>query len=243
MQELQEMLAKGGKKLQDFVDDVWKKIADWFLKNKNLVSLMDEVDAVLLSLIKILRKNPKFLDSLEYIKLIGRPLGKWLALEQEAAINIYTKSYYIALNKALRKLEGIKMTAVFKAMQQVLDNALEKLPISKYNGGVLWRSARFTEAEIKKLFKLGKDFVDEGFFSTTHSEKALLRWMKNNPSDNVLFKVYGKSGKLIQESSVLPNEAEVLFKSKTAFVVESIRKIDHPIDKSKLVTEIILKEK
>jgi len=243
LQELQEMLAKGGKKLQDFVDDVWKKIADWFLKNKNLVSLMDEVDAVLLSLIKILRKNPKFLDSLEYIKLIGRPLGKWLALEQEAAINIYTKSYYIALNKALRKLEGIKMTAVFKAMQQVLDNALEKLPISKYNGGVLWRSARFTEAEIKKLFKLGKDFVDEGFFSTTHSEKALLRWMKNNPSDNVLFKVYGKSGKLIQESSVLPNEAEVLFKSKTAFVVESIRKIDHPIDKSKLVTEIILKEK
>ncbi|WP_374444281.1 zincin-like metallopeptidase toxin domain-containing protein [Epilithonimonas sp.] len=37
MQELQEMLAKGGKKLQDFVDDVWKKIADWFLKNKEKV--------------------------------------------------------------------------------------------------------------------------------------------------------------------------------------------------------------
>ncbi|WP_312341249.1 hypothetical protein [Chryseobacterium binzhouense] len=34
LQELLEMLTKGGQKLQDFVDDVWKKIADWFLKNK-----------------------------------------------------------------------------------------------------------------------------------------------------------------------------------------------------------------
>jgi len=37
LQEILEMLAKGGKKLQDFVDDVWKKIADWFLKNKEKV--------------------------------------------------------------------------------------------------------------------------------------------------------------------------------------------------------------
>ena len=197
---------------------------------------------MLLNQSKILRKNPKFLDSLEYIKLIGRPLGKLLALEQEAAVNLYTKSYYIAFNKALRKLEGIKMTAEFKAMQQVLDNALEKLPISKYNGGVLWRSARFTEAEIKKLFKVGKDFVDEGFFSTTHSEKALLRWMKNNPSDNVLFKVYGKNGKLIEMSSDLPGEAEILFKSRTEFLVESIEKY---YDKKLMreITEITLKEK
>ncbi|HFK5508308.1 hypothetical protein [Elizabethkingia anophelis] len=37
LQELFEMLAKGGKKLEDFVDKVWKEIADWFLKNKELV--------------------------------------------------------------------------------------------------------------------------------------------------------------------------------------------------------------
>ncbi|WP_407500599.1 zincin-like metallopeptidase toxin domain-containing protein [Elizabethkingia anophelis] len=37
LQELLEMFAKGGKKLQDFVDKVWKEIADWFLKNKELV--------------------------------------------------------------------------------------------------------------------------------------------------------------------------------------------------------------
>lgn len=56
------MLGKGGQKLDDIVENHWKKIADWFLKNKKLVSLVDEVDAVLLSLIKILRKNPDSAD-------------------------------------------------------------------------------------------------------------------------------------------------------------------------------------
>ncbi|TXF79493.1 hypothetical protein [Chryseobacterium sp.] len=31
------MFAKGGQKLKNFVDDIWKKIADWFLKNKEIV--------------------------------------------------------------------------------------------------------------------------------------------------------------------------------------------------------------
>ena len=62
-------------------------------------------------------------------------------------------------------------------------------------------------------------------------------------TDNVLFKVHGKNGKLIEAVSNIPNEAEVLFKSKTVFRVESVGKVDHPLDKSKLITEIILKEK
>ncbi|WP_278555280.1 hypothetical protein [Elizabethkingia bruuniana] len=37
LQELLEMFAKGGKKLQDFVEKLWKEIAEWFLKNKELV--------------------------------------------------------------------------------------------------------------------------------------------------------------------------------------------------------------
>nr|WP_199162879.1 hypothetical protein [Elizabethkingia sp. ASV34] len=31
------MFAKGGKKLQDFVEKLWKEIAEWLLKNKELV--------------------------------------------------------------------------------------------------------------------------------------------------------------------------------------------------------------
>lgn len=37
LEELLEMLAKGGQKLDDFVENLWKKIADWFLENKEKV--------------------------------------------------------------------------------------------------------------------------------------------------------------------------------------------------------------
>ena len=105
------------------------------------------------------------------------------------------------------------------------------------------RSAYFSERDIKKLFKAGKDFVDKGFFSTTHSEAALLKWMKTNPADNVLFKVYGKNGKLIDVSSNIIPEAEVLFRSGTKFIVESVKPVQHPLNPLKEIFEIILKEK
>lgn len=105
----------------------------------------------------------------------------------------------------------------------------------------------FSESIYIDLRKWFKDFTDKGYFSTTHSEKALLRWMKNNHTDNVLFKVYGKNGKLIEKSSDIISEAEVLFKSNTTFFVESVRKIDHPLPNRSMngekIFEIILKEK
>ena len=180
------------------------------MKNRKIFSKVSEVEAFLIDLIRVLRKNPKYLDSLQYIKFIRRPLGRFLALEQEAAINLYTKSYYILFNRALRKIEG-KITVEYKAMQKVLDDSLEKLPISKYNKGVLLRSTYFSEENVKKLFKVGKGFTDAGYFSTTYSEKALLRWMKNNPTDNVLFKVYGKNGKLIEKSSDIIDDEDLPF--------------------------------
>lgn len=242
VQEILELFAKGGKNLEAFFEKIWKKIVDWFLENKKFISLVDEIEFFLLPLIKILRKNSKYLDSIGFIKLIGRPLGRWLVLEQEAAINLYTKSYYLAFNKALRKIEGV-MTEEYKAMQKVLDNALEKLPTFKQGKDPLLRSAKFSESKIKELFREGKEFTDAGFFSTTHSEKALLRWMKNNAEDNVLFKVYGKNGKLIEMSSDLPGEAEILFKSNTTFLVESVKPGKHPLNELEQVIIIVLKEK
>jgi len=126
------------------------------------------------------------------------------------------------------------MTQEFKALQHVLDDALERLPISEYNNKILQRSAYFTEKEVNRLFKVGEDFVEEAFFSTTYSEEALYKWMTVTPTDNVLFKVHGKNGKLIEAVSNIPNEAEVLFKSKTVFKVE---KINYYYDK-KLMREI-----
>ena len=159
-------------------------------------------------------------------------------------LNLYTKSYYLLFNKALRKLEGIRLTREYKAMQKVLDDAMEKLPVFEQGTDPLLRSAKFTEKEIRKMFKVGKDFTDAGFFSTTHSEEALMDWMANNPADNVLFKVMGKNGKLIEKASNLPLESEVLFKSGTTFTVESVNMgARHPLDQSKKIVEIILKEK
>ena len=57
----------------------------------------------------------------------------------------------------------------------------------------------------------------------------------------------GKNGKLIEKSSDIIGESEVLFKSRTTFMVESIQKIDHPLPERAMngeeVIEIILKEK
>lgn len=242
LEKLFELFAQGGKYITDFFTKLSDDVAKWFLKNKKGFVLVEKVDTRFLRFIRVLKKNNRYKDSIEYIKLIKRPLGRWLALEQEAAINLYTTGYYILLNKALRKLEGIRLTTEFKAMQKVLDDALNKLPNFRQEGFLL-RSTYFTEQEISKLFKVGKDFVDKGYFSTTYSEAALLRWMKLNPKDNTLIKVYGKNGKLIQKSSASEHEAEVLFKSVTKFVVESIKKTDHPLDRRKLITEITLKEK
>lgn len=167
-----------------------------------------------------------------------------MALEYEAMIKFYTGNVYQVLNNALRGIGGVKMTKELEAMQKVLDKALEKLLPSIYNDKILQKSVYFTEQEIKTLFKVGEDFTEKGFMSTTYSEEALLEWMIAKPADNVIFKVMGKNGKLIEDASLLPLEAEVLFKSSTTFTVESVIKIKHPIPgKTEKIFEITLKEK
>lgn len=62
-------------------------------------------------------------------------------------------------------------------------------------------------------------------------------------TDNVLFKVHGKNGKRIEAVSNIPSQAEVLFKSKTVFRVESVKPIPNPTNTMETIVEIILKEK
>jgi hypothetical protein len=208
------------------------------VKNKTK-ELVDEIYAF----IKLLKKNFTYV---ECIKLVNknRVFALWMTVEYEAMIKFYTGNVYQILNRALRGIGGEKMTKELEAMQKVLDKALEKLPPSIYNEGSLQRSLSLTEQEIKNLFKVGKDFTEKGFMSTTYSEAVLLDWMAVNPADNLIIKVIGKNGKLIEGASLLPHEAEVLFKSNTAFVVESVIKIKHPIpERTEKIFEITLKEK
>lgn len=59
----------------------------------------------------------------------------------------------------------------------------------------------------------------------------------------MLFKVYGKNGKLIEKSSASSHEAEVLFKSGTVFDVKRVFTDKHPLDNNKYITIIELIEK
>jgi len=69
----------------------------------------------------------------------------------------------------------------------------------------------------------------------------------DHPTDNVILKIKGKNGKLIEKAAYILEEHEVLFKSGTTFVVESVQKIEYPIFsraiKGEEVFEIIIKEK
>ena len=78
-----------------------------------------------------------------------------------------------------------------------------------------------------------------------HSEKVLYRWLRKNSEHNVIFKVRGKNGKLIEKAAYDITEHEVLFKSGTKFVVEKITKVRHPLPQKnrEKIIEIILKEK
>ncbi|WP_158961577.1 hypothetical protein [Myroides fluvii] len=67
--------------------------------------------------------------------------------------------------------------------------------------------------------------------------------MRMVQTDNVLFKVHGKNGKRIEAVSNIPNEAEVLFKSKTVFRVESVKPGKNPINELEKITIIVLSEK
>ena len=80
------------------------------------------------------------------------------------------------------------------------------------------------------------------FFSVTHSDEALIEWLKDNPFNSVIFRVE-KNAKLIEDAAMLLFENELLFKSGTSFEVLKIHTDVHPLDYLKKVTYIILKEK
>jgi hypothetical protein len=240
-EQLLAVFAIGKASITAFLEKIWKKIAAWLVKNKKAFSHVEKVDNAMLPLIRILNYNVAYKKCVKLVKA-DRYFGRWMAIESEAMIKLYTANTYIRLNKALRGFGGIKLNRELKAMQKVLDDALSKLPISRFNKQVLQRSVYFTEEEIKRLFRVGHDFVEKGFFSTTYSTKALHAWLRANPADNVIFKLTGKNGKLIEEAAFL-SEAEVLFKSGTKFVVKSVKEIQHPLDRTKKIIEIILLEK
>lgn len=214
-----------------------QKIVKEIVEAKDVTKILDELHDF-----SIISKNEKFLNELaRVLNKKNRILAEWLTVKEEAIIRYYTTGAYDNLNKALRFLKDM-MAPELKSFTKLLNSALSKLP-NFPDQSLLYRVVKFSEGEIKNLFVEGKTYIEEGFTSTTYTEESMKRWFRDFPSSNVLMKIKGKNGKLIEQASDILEENEILFKSGTPYDVLSVKKIDHPIDINKKIIEIILKEK
>ena len=173
-EQLLAVFAKGKISITAFLEKIWKKIAAWLVKNKKAFSYVEKVDNAMLPLIRILNSNVAYKKCVKLVKA-NRYFGRWMAIESEAMIKLYTANTYIRLNKALRGFGGIKLNRELKAMQKVLDDALSKLPISRFNKQVLKRSVYFTEEEIKNSLRLDMILSKKGFFQPPIQRKHYTR--------------------------------------------------------------------
>lgn len=80
------------------------------------------------------------------------------------------------------------------------------------------------------------------FTSATYSEVAVERGIEFRDA-NLLIRIQGKNGKLIEYLSTLKVEKEVLFKSNTKFIVKEIGFAPNPFEPWKPIKRVILVEK
>ena len=191
---------------------------------------------------KILLKNKEFLKHLDDLKYrrITRVYPKLLSLEEEAVLRYYTTNAgYKNFNKALRG--EIKMTDEFLAQEQLMNQALDKLPNYKTDA-LLYRIEYLTDAQIKEYYKVGEEVTNKHFTSTCYDQFAIGEAMKKR-AYTVLIRIESKNGKMIEDISTLKEENEILFKSNTEFYVKDIKMTSNPSDWASEIKTIILIEK
>ena len=175
--------------------------------------------------LKVLGENPAFQKILVELSST-RYMAKYLSLEEEVAVRLYTSGYYSGLNRALRG--EIAITEEYKVYKELLNNALNKLP--KTSSSTFYRLEKWSPESLKKEYITGKTVEKKAFTSSTYDYMAAEEMMFDDASYNVLIKIIGKNGKNIEEASLLPAEKEVLFKSNTKFLVGEIKPIPSPVN-------------
>jgi hypothetical protein len=133
---------------------------------------------------------------------------KHLKPEQAATIMAYTASHYSLLNKQIRS--GAMSIDQYKFLKG-LNDSLDRLP---EHSGVTFRKADLP-AEVFAGYKKGMITEERAFMSTSKNQGT---W-----SGSHTYEVHGKSGRDVSKLSHHPNEAEVLFKSGTRFLVKDIK--------------------
>jgi hypothetical protein len=250
LQELGVIFAKGG---EDTVAAIYKGVAIASGKVKEVALQLQEILKLsgnklldylndLFDVCVLVFKNKKYLDVIFYVNK-NRVFKEILSIHEETIIYYYTTSAYESLNMALRGL--INLQKEYISFERLLNKALNKLPNSIYNNPnhTLYRSVEMSDELIQSLFIGKTEYIEKAFLSTAYDyQKFLDNWFGYR-TDNVIFKIQGKNGKLVESISDIENEAEVLFKSKTKFEIISVNEIRNPLDNTKDIYEIILKEK
>ena len=208
------------------------------LSGNKLINYLKELTDVC----TLVLNNKKFLDVIRYV-IKNRGLEEFLTIYEEAIIFYYTTSAYENLNLALRGL--INLRREYISFEKLLNSALDKLPNSIYNSAehTLYRSVEMSEELIQNLFIGKTEYIEKAFTSTSYNYEKFLDWFEYQPSHNVIFKIQGKNGKLVEAISDIKEEAEVLFKSRTEYEILNVSEAVHPFDTSQQILEIILKEK
>lgn len=133
-----------------------------------------------------------------------------LSKQESLAIIGYTGSFYKQLNKALRNGDVTLKVSRYEAL---LNSALNKMPPFK---GVTYRTIDKLSKKDLSRYLVGAIVTESFFVSSSELEKV------NGFSGKVQFIINGKNGRKIADLSLYPHEKEVLFKSKSRFIVTSV---------------------
>ena len=147
-----------------------------------------------------------------------------LSVEEKFLIWHYTGLGYENLNNQLRKHT---QDGFYLNFEKHLNDSLDKLPSF---GGFSYRGEMMSKSELvlyQSALDNGNDLTMLCFYSCS-SENSIAQDFANNRASrkadhNVIFNIIGFSGKNVESLSQHPEEREILFKSKTRFLVEDIR--------------------
>lgn len=161
--------------------------------------------------------NEAIINEKEFLKTITK--------KEYNSLTEYTNSTYIELNGFLRGRKGFSELGNDKSFMNLLntlDKTLEKSP--KFET-LTHRFISFEDRGKFKSFisniKTNGTFTERGFMST--STEDLSRFMDGKY--RVKIEIEGKNGRLLKESSINPDENEVLFRKGTSFNIESFKKM------------------
>lgn len=139
--------------------------------------------------------------------------------DELAAIVLYTQTYFVEMNSALRNRDKESMKDFGNGIK-LADKGLAKMPVHE---GWVHRGVESLPAEVLAKYVPGVVVTEEAFTSTSQQEDAAF-------AGKVKFNILSKTGRDVRQLSRVEAEKEVLFRPGTKFiVVDKVRDGDSTI--------------